>query len=239
MTVAVTPPGSPLEPTVVAFALALADDEMVLGHRHSEWLGLSPFLEEDLATASIAQDEMGHARGIYAVLWPDWVERDALVTMRVPDAWRSCRLVESGARVWEQHLVRHLVYDLVEQHRWDALVTRSPHDFATLAERAGNEERWHRRHATELIQRLSGQHSARLQNQLEAMWPFVGDLFHGFDPSERSHATSELARSLDSIGLRTPTVPFIPGDRTRRSAPFAEVHLSLTEVASLDPSATW
>ena len=51
--------------------IALADDEFVIGHRYSEWLGLSPFLEEDLTMASIAQDELGHARALYALVWPD------------------------------------------------------------------------------------------------------------------------------------------------------------------------
>ena len=45
-------------------ALALADDELVIGHRHSQWTGVAPHLEEDLAFSSIAQDEIGHA-----VLW--------------------------------------------------------------------------------------------------------------------------------------------------------------------------
>jgi ring-1,2-phenylacetyl-CoA epoxidase subunit PaaC len=45
--------------------LALADDELVLGHRHSEWTGWAPYLEEDLAFSSIGQDEVGHARLLY------------------------------------------------------------------------------------------------------------------------------------------------------------------------------
>jgi ring-1,2-phenylacetyl-CoA epoxidase subunit PaaC len=44
-------------------ALAFADDELVLGWRDSEWTGVAPFLEEDVAFSSIAQGEIGHARG--------------------------------------------------------------------------------------------------------------------------------------------------------------------------------
>src|SRR5207247_6905394 len=47
--------------------LALADDELILGHRHSEWTGWAPHIEEDLAFSSIAQDEMAHARLLYAL----------------------------------------------------------------------------------------------------------------------------------------------------------------------------
>ena len=41
--------------------LALADDELILAHRNSEWAGHAPILEEDIAFANLALDEMGHA----------------------------------------------------------------------------------------------------------------------------------------------------------------------------------
>ena len=232
-------PGAGLAGDVVAFALALADDELVIGHRHSEWLGLSPFLEEDLATASIAQDEMGHARAIYAVVWPDRPDRDALVTLRPPEDWRCCALVEGGARPWERHLVRHLLYDIVEGHRWTALAARDPQTFASLAARAGQEEGWHRRHATELTGRLTVDHASRLQDQLADLWPMAGDLLVGMTDLERNGATDDLVATLDAVGLAAPTTTLVPGDRTKRSPAFADVHVSFTEVVALDPSATW
>ena len=45
--------------------LAIADDELILGWRNSEWTGIAPFLEEDVAFSSIAQNEIGHARALY------------------------------------------------------------------------------------------------------------------------------------------------------------------------------
>ena len=47
---------------VAELLLTLADDEFVLGFWDSEWTGIAPMLEEDVATSSIAQDEIGHAR---------------------------------------------------------------------------------------------------------------------------------------------------------------------------------
>src|SRR5215216_951852 len=49
--------------------LALADDEFVTGYANSEWTGIAPLLEEDLAFSSLAQDELGHARLFYDLLW--------------------------------------------------------------------------------------------------------------------------------------------------------------------------
>ena len=48
--------------------LGLADDELVLGWRDSEWTGIAPLLEEDVAFSSIAQNEIGHARAVYGLL---------------------------------------------------------------------------------------------------------------------------------------------------------------------------
>src|SRR3989304_2164923 len=52
-------------PALRALLLAAADDELILGHRHSEWTGFAPDIESDVALSSIAQEEMGHARLLY------------------------------------------------------------------------------------------------------------------------------------------------------------------------------
>jgi ring-1,2-phenylacetyl-CoA epoxidase subunit PaaC len=51
--------------------LAIADDELFLGWRNSEWTGIAPFLEEDVAFSSIAQNEIGHARALYELVVGD------------------------------------------------------------------------------------------------------------------------------------------------------------------------
>jgi hypothetical protein len=71
--------------------LQIADDELVLGWRDSEWTGIAPFLEEDVALSSIAQNEIGHARAIYELLSED---ADALAFDRTPDEYVCAPLVE-------------------------------------------------------------------------------------------------------------------------------------------------
>src|SRR6185503_18826941 len=46
-------------------------DELVIGWRDSEWTGIAPMLEEDVAFSSIAQNEIGHARAAYELLTDD------------------------------------------------------------------------------------------------------------------------------------------------------------------------
>ena len=45
--------------------LKMADDALIIGHRNSEWTGLGPILEEDIAFSSMAQDKIGHALPVY------------------------------------------------------------------------------------------------------------------------------------------------------------------------------
>ena len=81
------------------FLLAFADDEHLMGQQHAEWIGVAPFLEEDLAFCSISQDELGHAASLYAIVAGDSNPTgvgdpaiDQLAFHRDPADWRSCRL---------------------------------------------------------------------------------------------------------------------------------------------------
>jgi ring-1,2-phenylacetyl-CoA epoxidase subunit PaaC len=56
--------------------LQLADDDFIHSYRGAEWLGLAPHIEEDVASASISQDTMGHA-AIYYKLLEELGEGDA------------------------------------------------------------------------------------------------------------------------------------------------------------------
>ena len=68
--------------------LGAADDEFVIGFWDSEWTGIAPMLEEDVATSSIAQDEIGHAKALYEMLAElTGNDADAIAYGRDADAW--------------------------------------------------------------------------------------------------------------------------------------------------------
>ncbi len=245
-------PTSHLQVSAVEALLALADDELVIGHRHSEWLGLSPFLEEDLTLSSIAQDEFGHARALYALIWPEWEGREAGVTRRPADQFRSCELTELPGSPWELSLVRHFLYDIAEPMRWQELLLQFGGQVPGLADLVPTvlaEERFHARHATDLVVRLGSQSegAARLQPHLDALAPLaVSMLGRGL--------LGEFAATVDSVLSQTqlrnpfadlssliidPTVRPTQGPRTSRSAGFADVHESLLTVVGFDPAASW
>src|SRR5437762_9719209 len=81
--------------------LALADDEFVLGFWDSEWTGIGPALEEDVAYSSIAQDELGHARALYELL-AELTGRNAdeIAYNRGPEGFRQARLLDLDCGDW-------------------------------------------------------------------------------------------------------------------------------------------
>ena len=75
--------------------LELADDELILGWRNSEWTGIAPFLEEDVAFSSIAQNEIGHARALYDLAAEELgTDADSLAFDRKPEEYRCAPLVQ-------------------------------------------------------------------------------------------------------------------------------------------------
>ena len=73
----------------------IADDQLILGHRNSEWTGFGPLLEEDIAFSSMAQDKIGHSLAMYTLL-NDLGEQDpdTVAFARHADQFHNCTLVE-------------------------------------------------------------------------------------------------------------------------------------------------
>ena len=90
----------------------LADDELILGWRDSEWTGIAPTLEEDVAFSSIAQNEIGHARALYELAAPELgTDADALAFDRAPDDYRCAPLVELHLLDWAHTIARRYLYE--------------------------------------------------------------------------------------------------------------------------------
>ena len=86
--------------------LSLADDELILGWHNSEWTGIAPFLEEDVAFSSIAQTEIGHARAWYELAAKELgTDADSLAFDREPDEYACSPLVELRmAEDWDRFM---------------------------------------------------------------------------------------------------------------------------------------
>ena len=147
--------------------LQIADDELVLGWRNSEWTGIAPALEEDVAFSSIAQNEIGHARALYGLLADD---PDALALDRAPDEYRCAPLVELRfVPDWARTIARHVPYEAADELRIDRLKSSSDTAVAGLAAKIDREEIYHRLHAQMWAERLAGE--PRYREALDELWP--------------------------------------------------------------------
>jgi len=128
--------------------LEIADDELILGWRNSEWTGIAPLLEEDVAFSSIAQNEIGHARALYELVARErGATADELAFDRAPDEYRNSRLVELRLLDWEKAIARHWLYEQADAERLERLKHSGDTEVAGLATKIDREEAYHRMHA--------------------------------------------------------------------------------------------
>ena len=148
--------------------LGLADDELILGWRDSEWTGIAPLLEEDVAFSSIAQNEIGHARAVYELLSDD---ADALAFDRKPEDYRCAPLVELRLLDWAHTIARRWLYEVADEIRITALKGDPDPAVAGLAAKIDREEAYHRMHAEMWHERL--QDESRFRAAVDELWPYA------------------------------------------------------------------
>jgi ring-1,2-phenylacetyl-CoA epoxidase subunit PaaC len=136
--------------------LPIADDELVLGWRNSEWTGIAPFLEEDVAFSSIAQNEIGHARALYELVAEELgTTADELAFDRSPEEYRHSRLAQLRlVPDWARTIARHVLYEEADAKRLEELKASDDQELAGLAAKIDREEAYHRMHAQMWAERL-------------------------------------------------------------------------------------
>jgi ring-1,2-phenylacetyl-CoA epoxidase subunit PaaC len=175
--------------------LAIADDELILGWRDSEWTGIAPFLEEDVAFSSIAQNEIGHARALYELAGRDLgTTADELAFDRKPEEYRCAQLVELRLPGWEHTIARHVLYEQADAARLERLKASDDAEVAGLAAKIDREEVYHRLHAEMWFERLKDE--PRFTAALEELRPLADAVL---DPSLRDGHTPELAELWDEM----------------------------------------
>jgi ring-1,2-phenylacetyl-CoA epoxidase subunit PaaC len=168
--------------------IQIADDELILGWRDSEWTGIAPFLEEDVAFSSIAQNEIGHARALYELAARDLgTTADELAFDRAPDEYRCAQLVELRLPTWEHTIARHYLYEEADAIRLERLKGSNDPELAGLAAKIDREEAYHRLHAQMWFDRLENE--PRFTAALDELRPLAAAIV---DPSLRNGHTPEL-----------------------------------------------
>jgi ring-1,2-phenylacetyl-CoA epoxidase subunit PaaC len=239
--------------------LRVADDELVIGHRHSEWTGFGPDIESDVAMSSIAQEEIGHARAFYEqIAAGEGPDVDLLAFGRAPGEYRHAVLLEHENGGWEYSIVRLALYEPFEGGRLRLLGASGYEPVAGLARTLGREERYHGLFAETWLVRLARstpEGHARVQAALDAAWPDALGLFEatGADevlrgagiltetPAAQRAAWEETVRPmLTSCGLEPPAAQARLGGRRGLHTPeFSRMLVQMTEVRRSDPEARW
>ncbi len=212
------------------FCSSLADDELILGWRNSEWTGIAPFLEEDVAFSSIAQNEIGHARALYELAARELgTTADELAFDRTPDEYRSAPLVELRRLEWARTIARHWLYETADEIRIAALKSSDDPEIAGLAAKIDREEAYHRMHAEMWIDRLlaTDEGRTRLNEAIDELWPYaLGVLDAALRPGLVARAQERLGRALPDVE---------PVSRGVHEAELAELWEEMTSVRRSAP----
>ncbi|MGE3180224.1 MAG: 1,2-phenylacetyl-CoA epoxidase subunit PaaC [Phycisphaerae bacterium] len=243
--------------------LAIADDKFFLGCRNSDWTGLGPMIEEDIAFSALAQDDIAHAKELY-----EWIARQTdddanrIAHGRKVEEYRCAQIVElSDEFDWAFALVRQFFCDHFDELRLRRLAKSSNQELRELGERMLAEERLALGHADGWILRLgrgTAESRERLQTALDKLAPHACMLFEKTADADKladsgvypplAHDMFDMwATKIESaveaanleVKLDKPNAAAKGGRAGVHSEHFAPWLTELTEVYREEPEATW
>ncbi len=154
--------------------LSLADTKRLLGIRYSDWLLGSPSIETGIAASSMAQDEWGHARLLYAMLKRLGFDPFEVEHTRPADRYYSAPALDHPFDDWADFIAAVVVVDGALSV---ALESFADGNFALARSRVPKmlaEEEYHRQFGTAWFARLAaagGEGAARLDAAARTMLP--------------------------------------------------------------------
>jgi ring-1,2-phenylacetyl-CoA epoxidase subunit PaaC len=239
----------------------IADDQLILGHRNSEWTGFGPLLEEDIAFSSMAQDKVGQSQALYNILHQLGEQPpDTVAFMRNAQQFRNSVLVELPNGEYDFSLIRHFLYDTAEALRFEMLTRSSYQPLAELAVKIRGELRYHTLHANTWIKQLGSatdESVSRLQRSLEQALPYALGLFEQspfeddlindgiFEGEEtlQHEWQKKIEQIISQTKLHLPDTthltPVFGGRMGKHSDLLLPLLVELSDVFRLDPAAEW
>jgi ring-1,2-phenylacetyl-CoA epoxidase subunit PaaC len=165
------------------YILRIADTNLILGHRLSEWTGHGPMLEEDIAMTNIALDLIGHANSLLqyaASVEGKGRTADDLAYMRSEREFYNTLLSEQPNGDYAKTIARQFLSDAFDLHFFEALKTSADATLSALAVKAHKEVLYHLRHTAAWIERFgdgTGESHERVQQAINELWAFTDELF--------------------------------------------------------------
>jgi ring-1,2-phenylacetyl-CoA epoxidase subunit PaaC len=238
-----------------------ADDKLMLGHMQSDWTGLAPILEEDIAASSMSQDDLSHALVLFDALAQRFgLSADDIAFERDAADYRCCDLVTVPDDFnWAIALMKRWFVATFTALGIDRLATIDDEDLAQRCRRLIPEQAIHVRHLSEWVIRLGSgtdESNRRMQEALDALAPAASMLFEPPDQSIESTENfccgreemfeqwkSQCERTLREANLSA-TLTLSPrsmagGRRGAHADHFASQLAEMTDVRRAEPAPAW
>ena len=243
----------------VDYVLGLGYDALISAQRMGWWISRAPQLEEDLALANIGLDQLGQARTLLAhagAVEGQGRDEDDLAYLRDERDFRNVWLVERAQTDFGVAMARLLIFASWQSQLYAALRSSTDATLAGVAGKAVKEVAYHLDHAAHWVVRLgdgTDESHQRMQQALDAEWPYVEELFGPVDQGLLESGVAVDPTALrDSVVLgiedvlaeATLTLPQVPPavGGGRRGLHTEEMGYLLAEMQHLTrshPGATW
>ena len=171
-----------LQTPMINLLLSIADDKLFLGHRNSDWTGIAPILEADIAFSSLAQDDIAHASAIYELINTiNGQDPDQIAFGRTADEYLSASIVStSDSFNWAAAIARQFFCNHFDYIRLQRLSACEWEPLASLAKRLTTEQAIHVEHVSSWVVHLGNgnEDSAnRMQEAIDVYAPLAAMLF--------------------------------------------------------------
>ena len=195
----------PNSQSLIPFLLHLADSNLILSQRNSEWCGHGPVLEQDIAITNISLDLLGQARYFYqyaASLMGHNTTEDSLAYLRTEREFKNVLLVELPKGDWAITVLRQFFYSNYQSLLYAHLKNSKNDHIAAIAEKSLKEVTYHLRWSSEWVIRLgdgTDESRRRIQHAVEELWPYTGELFM---PADYEMECAKAGTGVDIAGLK-------------------------------------
>jgi len=156
--------------------LVLADSKRLLGTRYAEWILGAPELEAGIACASMAQDEWGHGRLLYALLRDFGDDTDRIEHMRDPAEYCNIEVLDKSPESWAELIVLNALVDAALTVQLEALRSAAHQPLRQRVAKLLDEEVFHAQHGAAWVKRLAGatpQAKAEIKTAIERVVPAI------------------------------------------------------------------
>jgi len=180
--------------------LVLADSKRLLGMRYGNWILGAPELEAGIACASMAQDEWGHARLLYALLKDFGDDVEQLEHGRSAAEYRSIEALDHEPGSWPELVAINAFVDMALTIQLEALTQSTYLPLRQRVQKLLEEEAFHAAHGAAWLRRIGRAGAEGQKTMRAAVDAVVPVVLRWFGPdSTRAHALQE-ASIIDSVG---------------------------------------